>query len=198
MTARLFHDQRGASAAEFAMVVPLLLLLIFAIIDGGRLMWTINRADKAVQMGARYAAVTRMVPSSLAAYKFATAASPVASGTPVPVASWAGTTCVSDSCSNDTAAGPSPGFDEDAFAGIVQRMAVLFPEISDATVQISYKNVELGYSGDPYGADVAPEITVSVSGLTYTPLTTLSLAAFNLPTFKASVTMEDGRGTQAN
>jgi hypothetical protein len=116
----------------------------------------------------------------------------------VPVSAWAGSTCDSTGCDNDTDAGPDPGFDADAFAAITHRMAVLFPEIADATVQISYKNVELGYSGDPYGPDVAPQITVAVSGLTYTPLTTLSLAAFNLPTFKASVTMEDGHGTQAN
>ena len=44
------------------MVLPLLLLFIFGIIDVGRLMWTWNRAEKATQMGARFAVVTDMVP----------------------------------------------------------------------------------------------------------------------------------------
>jgi Flp pilus assembly protein TadG len=199
---RLLHNQRGASAAEFALVLPLLLILLFAIIDGGRLMWTINRAEKAAHMGARHAAVTNMIPSSLATYKFATGSEVTQQppGSIVPTAVWSGTTCTSTACTNSGGVGPSPGFNAAAYAAIKGRMASLMPEINGAgvTVTVTYTNVEIGYSGDPYGPDVAPEINVSVSGLVFRPITTLSLATFSLPTFSATMTLEDGQGAASS
>ena len=67
---RLLLDRTAASAAEFALVLPLLLLFLFGIIDAGRLMWTMNRAEKATQMAVRYAVVTNMVPEDLATTDF--------------------------------------------------------------------------------------------------------------------------------
>src|SRR5690242_5544437 len=58
MIRNLIRDRSGASAAEFAMVLPLLLIFLFGIIDAGRWIWTYNRAEKAAQMGVRMAAVT--------------------------------------------------------------------------------------------------------------------------------------------
>ena len=60
---RLLNSEGAASAAEFALVLPLLLLLLFGIIDAGRFMWECNRAEKATQMGVRFAVVTDPVPS---------------------------------------------------------------------------------------------------------------------------------------
>ena len=62
--------QKGSSSVEFAMVLPLLILFVLGIIDAGRLMWSYNRAEKAAMMAARYAAVTDMVPSTLASTDF--------------------------------------------------------------------------------------------------------------------------------
>ena len=62
--AALIRDERGASAAEFALVLPLLLLLLFGIIDAGRLAWEFNRAEKATQVGARVAVVTDPIPGA--------------------------------------------------------------------------------------------------------------------------------------
>ena len=54
MTLRaLIRDDRGASAAEFTLVLPLLLLMLFGIIDTARFMWAVNRSEKAAQMGVR-------------------------------------------------------------------------------------------------------------------------------------------------
>ena len=61
--ARLVKDDRASSAAEFALVVPLLLLLMFGIIDVGRYMWTLNQLEKTTQMGVRYAVVSDPVTS---------------------------------------------------------------------------------------------------------------------------------------
>ena len=54
----LMRSDRAASAVEFAMVLPLLLLFLLGIIDVGRYMWALNTAEKATQMGARYAVVS--------------------------------------------------------------------------------------------------------------------------------------------
>ena len=41
---RLMKDTGGAGAGEFALVLPLLFLLLFVIIDVGRWMWAYNQA----------------------------------------------------------------------------------------------------------------------------------------------------------
>jgi Flp pilus assembly protein TadG len=66
----ILNDRDGSSAAEFALVLPLLIIFLLGIIDVGRLMWTWNHAEKATQMGVRYAIVTDPVPSGLAAFSF--------------------------------------------------------------------------------------------------------------------------------
>ena len=42
-------------------MLPLLILFLFGIIDAGRFLWEINRAEKATQVGARLAVVTDVV-----------------------------------------------------------------------------------------------------------------------------------------
>src|SRR5688572_453388 len=94
----LFRDNRAASAAEFALVLPLLLLFLLGMLDVGRLMWTWNRAEKATQMGVRYAVATDMVPTGLVTYSFS--ADPpdgqqIPQGDPIPESSFGGATCSS-------------------------------------------------------------------------------------------------------
>ena len=92
----LASDERGGPAAEFALVLPLLIIFLFGIIDVGRLMWTWNRAEKATQMGARYAVVADMVPAGLATYSFSVSGGLV-QGAAIPESSFGGATCVSPS-----------------------------------------------------------------------------------------------------
>lgn len=189
---RLIRHCGGASAAEFALVLPLLILFLFGIIDVGRLMWTWNRAEKATQMGVRYAIVTDMVPQDLATHNFATD-NGVPGGDPVPTSEFGSTTCNTSSCTGDW------GYDAAAFDGVVERMQAIMPEIGDANVMIDYENVGLGYAGDPHGPDVAPLVTVRLTGLTFQPLTTLIFgASMTMPDFRAALTLEDGDGTVAN
>jgi Flp pilus assembly protein TadG len=53
----LRRSERGAALVEFAIVLPVLLLLVFGIIDLGRLLYTYNNLTSAVREGARLAAV---------------------------------------------------------------------------------------------------------------------------------------------
>ncbi len=54
---RRAEGDAGASAVEFALVAPLLLILVFGIIDLGRAYSTLNQLAASAREGARYAAV---------------------------------------------------------------------------------------------------------------------------------------------
>jgi Flp pilus assembly pilin Flp len=54
---RLMPDEEGAAVVEFALVVPILMLIIFGIIDFGRAFYTVNNIISAVREGARYGAI---------------------------------------------------------------------------------------------------------------------------------------------
>ncbi len=58
---QMARSQSGSTAAEFALVLPLFLIMLFGIIDAGRFMWEFNRAEKATQVGARVAIVTNVL-----------------------------------------------------------------------------------------------------------------------------------------
>ena len=53
----LIEDEAGQAATEFALVVPLLLLVLFAIFDLGRAVFYWNDENHVANLGARYAAV---------------------------------------------------------------------------------------------------------------------------------------------
>jgi len=197
---RLLRSEQAASAAEFALVLPLLLLLLFAIIDAGRFMWEFNEAEKATQTGARYAVVTDPVLNGLYTYSFSISGG-IAQGTAVPTSSFDTATCGSSTCS----CLPGGGFcsatsrNATAFTNLVTRMSKIYPQINANNVQIQYKNVGLGFAGDPDGPDVSPLVTVSLTGLQFHPLTCLVFAcSITMPDFRAGLTLEDAAGTESN
>ena len=63
----LIADRRASGTAEFALVLPILVLFLLGIIDIARVMYVINMAEKATQMGARYAIVTDVLPPEASA-----------------------------------------------------------------------------------------------------------------------------------
>jgi len=200
MLGRLLTSERAASAAEFALVLPLLLIFLFGIIDVGRFMWEYNEAEKATQMGARYAVVTDLVPAGLSTYSFAISGG-IPEGTAVPVSSFGSTTCNKTSCSPCTGSFcGSIGYNGTAFTNIVNRMADMYPAITADNVKVEYQNVGLGFSGNPDGPDVAPLVTVRLTGMEFTPITTLLFGApsFSMPDIRAALTLEDGSGSVAN
>jgi hypothetical protein len=55
MRLRLQFDRRGAAAAEMALVMPLLLTILFSLVEAGNYFYTEHVLVKAVRDGARYA-----------------------------------------------------------------------------------------------------------------------------------------------
>lgn len=195
------RDRSGASAAEFALVLPLLLLLLFGIIDAGRFMWEYNQAEKATQMGVRYAAVTDPIPPGLATYSFAVDGGVIA-GDPVPNNLFDNAVCDNASCSCSSSSGAfcsGVGYNGTAFAKLVARMKDMYAPIGPGNVVVEYRNVGLGYAGDPNGPDVAPLITVRLRGLNFQPITSMIFrTTLAMPDFRASLTAEDLNGAQSN
>jgi hypothetical protein len=200
MLACLLKNPRASVGAEFALVVPILILFVLGVIDAGRMMWTWNRAEKAAQMGVRYAAVTDMVDSGLASYTFYPG---IPRGDPIPQASFGSATCTSTGCTCTAAPCPNLGtFASTAFNNTVARMHAIMPEIQPENVTIVYENSGLGYSGDPYGPDVNPLITIKLgdpTALTFEPALGWVLGvSINLPPFGSTLTMEDGSWAISN
>lgn len=57
MTTRQGPNQRGVASVEFALVSSLLFMLLFGVMEMGRLLWTWNAAVEATRLGARLAVV---------------------------------------------------------------------------------------------------------------------------------------------
>jgi Flp pilus assembly protein TadG len=196
-------NEAGGTAAEFALVLPLALLFLFGIIDVGRFMWDYNRAEKATQMGARYAVATDVVSSGLSSYSFAVDCA-IPQGTVVNSTQFASSVCTSSQCTVTASCSGIPSgsaitaHNATAFTGIVDRMKAFKADIVAANVTVTYANSGLGFAGDPNGVDVAPLTTVQVTGLQFKPILLFNAVTLNMPAFSYSLTMEDGVGATSN
>jgi TadE-like protein len=196
---RLVRDRSAASAAEFALVLPLLIVFLFGIIDAGRFMWEYNEAEKATQMGARFAVVADPAATGLSTYSFSINGG-IPQGTVVPTSSFDHAVCDDTDCSDCTGSFcGNIGYSNAAFRRIVDRMAMMYPPIGYDNVQVEYRNVGLGFAGDPDGPDVSALVTVRLTGLTFQPITCLVFAcSVTMPDFHAGLTLEDATGQVSN
>ncbi|WP_338468480.1 pilus assembly protein [Novosphingobium sp. ZN18A2] len=213
--AAFLRQDRGATAAEFALVLPVALLFLLGIIDVGRYAWAMNRMEKAVQMGTRYAVATSIVPEGLNSKDFVGfdcggtsvlgPGDPIcrdAIGTIACTGSPASCTCTPSALSGSCTGLPGNA-DNDAFTKIVNRMRVVSRSVQPGDVTITYSGSGLGYAGDPSVADdgtplsqVSPVVSVQVKGATFRSLVAFG-APLRLPTFRYSETLEDGDGSVA-
>ena len=198
---RLLHDQNGA-AAEFALVLPLAVIILFGIIDGGRYMWQVNQAEKATQAGARAAASTSMIPAGLIDYSFSVT-NGVAQGAAVPATEFPGINCTGVSASTapnctwvtNPRLNISPNANLASFNRVLSRMRVFMPELQPQNVTVSYLNSGLGFAGDPNGPDIAPIIRVQLTGMQFRPiLTSVFGLNWGIPASPYSISQEDGQG----
>jgi hypothetical protein len=170
----LFADTRGSNTVEYAVVLPALLLFTFAIIDFGRLLFEINGAHKAAQLGVDLA-ITRdpialpikdhfrcNVPSDLALIGLSCRA---ADGSLRPECDFGTIVCTADGC---TAGGVTYALGSDeassaVFNDILTRMQIGLPRLAAADIEITYKPSDIGFVGRP------------------TPVAEVSVAVRNVP-----------------
>lgn len=203
MIRAFLKDRTAAGAAEFALVLPLLLIFLFGIIDAARLAWDYNRIAKATQMGVRMAVVTNVLDSGLRDESYVgyevDAETTLTQGDRIPADALGQLVCDDEGCTCEEGNCPDAGeYDGDAFDLILARMRAIYPEVTADKVRVTYSGSGLGYAGDPTGMDISPTVTVSVVGMVFRPITTLALASVPLPDFRTSLTMEDGVGSTSN
>jgi len=198
----MLRSTYGGTAAEFGLLTPLLLSFMIGTVDLGRFLWTCNRAEKATQMGVRYAVTNDIVPSGLATYDFAVAGG-IPQGDPIPLSSFGGADCNSASgtvtctCRTGATCPTLTPINTAAFNAIVTQMQRFYPSLTADKVTVSYEYSGLGYAGDPNGIQVSPVVTVRLKSPTFTPMLFrfFGNATVNLPAYAASLTLEDGKST---
>ena len=198
---KLIKDQAAASAVEFALLLPLLLILLFGIVDGGRWMWSLNRAEKAAQMGARMAVVTNAISPGISLSYLGVDG--LTQGDLIPTSSFGKIRCTSSGCTCATTPCPALGTDDTAaFNSLVARMQNFSPELTASNVVVEYSSSGLGFAGNPNGPDLVPLVTVKIGSpatpVQFRPITSLLFATMNMPTVTTTLTAEDLSGAQSN
>jgi hypothetical protein len=207
------HWTSGASAAEFALVLPLFVVLLFGIIDGARFVWETNKAEKATQVGARVAVVTNVLSSGLRDEDYAgqTAGGiTIGAGDKIPAEALGSVKCTSSGCTCES--GPCPSnlgtLDSATFNDVlVERMRQIHPAIQPDNVEVRYSGSGFGFAGTAStggggGAteqmEISPLVTVTLVGLEFRPITSLLFASIAMPAFATTLIAEDGVGSVSN
>jgi len=158
---RFRKEEDGVTIVEMAIVLPIFLLIFFALIDFGRMMYHYVATEKAVQMAARIASVR---PPACAGVPNFNLRGPVEDGAAAPRTGTqcnAGTNvCVAvptATCTGDTA--------NPTVAEIWNRLNPVFvQEATAANLQFSYEyHPDLGFLGGPY----VPMVTVEITSLDF-------------------------------
>jgi hypothetical protein len=215
LTARLLRSTSAASGVEFALVLPLLLVLLFGIVDGGRFVWEYNLAEKATQVGARVAIVTNVLSSGLRDEDYVgqnVGGTVIASGGRIPAGALGSVKCTNAGCVCETAPCPSDlgTFDSDTFNNVlVERMSQIYPAIKAENVVVRYSGSGFGFAGTAGGGggggggapeemEISPLVTVSITGVDFHPITSLLFATISMPELSATLTAEDASGEYSN
>lgn len=191
----------AGSAGEFALVLPLAMLLFIGLLDSGRYAYSFNQGEKATQIGARWAVVTNPIAPQLgtASYLGETVSTGTLSqGDRIPADALDPVICTVSACA---CAGKCPeGIatpDAAAFNLLVSRMQQIWPEIESNNVEVQYKGSGLGYAGNPDGMDISPFVTVRLINMNFTSFLLFG-GTVNFSDFSYTLTMEDGQGTGSN
>ena len=167
-------DSQGTTIVEFALVLPVFLLLLFALIDSGRLGFEYVMADKAMQLAAR-TAVAR--PPACPGVPQTNLRGAVAQGAVPP---FYGTNCRAGAtvCVNPGTMTCVGATTNTTVAEIWTAISPLMPSNSTAAnLSFTYAfDPNLGFLGGPY----TPMVTVQTTGLSFqfaTPLSALAALA---------------------
>lgn len=196
---RLWRDQSGAAAVEYALVFTLVLLLTLGTIEIALVLWQWNSGEKATQAGVRYAAVHDLAAPGLRLVGSA----PTAPGNYGDWCRDRTTSAVNADCwftpvtCNSTGCSGGYGYDGTAFTAVVNRMRQMFPLVQPANVEVVYSFSGLGFIGRPGGQPMM--VTVRLRDMSYRlfvldALTSLP-AVLAMPGFAATLVGEDMSNT---
>jgi TadE-like protein len=216
--AELARDENGGPLVEVAILLPILILFLFGGVDFMNALYQWNAAAKAVQIGARIAAVSDPVASGFSSISDNVLSSGIISGSPMPDftvecdGGAAACACVSGACDGmgsysaeamgrlvygpagkNACTPPASQY----FAG----MCNVFAAIAPRYVTVVYKQTGLGYAGRSFGP--VPTITVSLnaaSSKTKLPFNFffLPFAALDIPQVTTTITGEVLSASAAN
>lgn len=203
------RNDSGATTAEFVLVLPVFILLVFGMIDVAGYAWRMNMAQKATQFGARMAVVTDPVVTALTTEEYVgqtVGGVTLSQGDVIPAAALGEIDCSASggtpSCSCPTAPCPDTTVDSTgtaAFNRILQRMQGIEPSITSDNLVVEYRGSGLGYAGDPGGMQISPLTTVKLVNMQYSPWMGLFFAGgIGLPNVSYTLSMEDGSGSYSN
>ncbi len=205
---RLAHDTQGAVLVEVTITLTIMLVFVLGSIEFLVLFYQWNAASKAVQVGARVAAVSDPVAAGLGTLSNTVLNAGFPAGSPMPTFT---VTCAGSAgvCSCNGAC-PAGGFRyssaamntivfgrgstscSDASAVSNMGMCDVFSRIAPANVVITYAQTGLGYAGRPGGP--VPTITISLRDLPFRFVFLgglVGLKDIDIPALQSSITAED-------
>ena len=204
----IWRDESGAVLIEFTAAAFTFFIILFGVVEFANVYYQWNAATKAVQLGARLAAVSNPVAEDLLTLTgMEDGALP---GDPMPAFDFTcqfGDTGCNDNafrilvygrCDPDTETCNEDGVREacnysSTFNNIGMCNIFLHnPPLTPENVIVRYQYTGLGYAGRPGGA--VPTITVSLTGLTYDWIMIGAFTGFSpisLPSFATTATGED-------
>jgi TadE-like protein len=196
---RFWRDETGSVFLEFTVTMFVFFLFLFGTVEIGLLFHQWNLATKAVQLGARIAAVSNPVSHDLLAM---TGLDPARPGDPMPN--------FDRTCNGETASCTGGAYDDDAMRTLVYGrgddacnstggnigMCDIFNKIKPKNVIVRYQYTGLGYAGRPGGP--VPTITVSLQNIDFNFVALdglLGLGPIAIPGLRTTITGEDLRGS---
>jgi Flp pilus assembly protein TadG len=179
----ILRNEKGTTAVEYALIVPILLTLVLGVMDLGLYLFQWEEATKATQVGARKAVVSDPVVASAKTTGnagFAPGTSCMDTSKSPPVSSACAFTA---SCSGNCSGA--------AFDAIFANMQAAFPSLKKSNVAISYTANGFG----EVGIQIPANVTVSITGLTYQFLflsifESVFAASFAIPASSATLSSE--------
>jgi TadE-like protein len=203
------RDQRGSVMVEVTIMLSMTLVLVLGGIDFLLLFYQRNAAAKAVQIGARLAAVSDPVAAGLNDLSRVVVSESIPPGAAMPkfIVTCDGRTGTC-TCNGDRACRGLKGYNAAAMNTIVfgrgnsscsgakspdrVGMCDIFSRVTPANVKIVYTQTGLGYAGRPGGP--MPTITVSLQNLPFHFYFLAGLIGFRdlqIPASTTSITAED-------
>lgn len=194
----LWRDETGSVFLEFTVTMSVFLTILFGTIETGLLFFQWNIATKAVQLGARLAAVSDPVSSGLSATTGLEQAGTLPGDEMPPFDRTCDGARMASGCDPDAMAALVYGRGDATCdsTGANMGMCDVYNRIRPENVVVRYQYTGLGYAGRPGGP--VPTITVSLQDIDFEFVALdglLGLGPVAIPGLRTTVTGEDLTGS---